>query len=308
MTVDREYYSKGKLLLTGEYLLLEGALSLALPLKLGQTMKVGYLKEKERKLYWKTFVMDRPWFQATYNLETLKLLDSSDNEKALFIQKILIEAFVRNKKIARHNFSTTITTYIDFLPEWGLGSSSSLFSNVAYWIHADPFQLLWTISEGSGYDIACARAKGPILYQLKNGRPISRQVSFQPDFHQNIYFIYLGNKQDSAQSIIKYRMNIERNRKSAEKISMITKRIIASVTLDDFESCLVAHEDIVSEVLNEPTIKTRLFDDYPGVVKSLGAWGGDFILVTGKTGREDVEDYFQKKGYSVIFTYNEIVL
>lgn len=39
------FYSHGKFLLTGEYLVLEGALALALPLKLGQTMTVETFPE-----------------------------------------------------------------------------------------------------------------------------------------------------------------------------------------------------------------------------------------------------------------------
>jgi hypothetical protein len=48
-----------------------------------------------------------------------------------------------------------------------------------------------------------------------------------------------------------------------------------------------------------------LFNDYKGAIKSLGAWGGDFILVTGN---EDSISYFKKKGYNTIIPYSKMVL
>jgi len=43
-------YSNGKLLLTGEYLVLEGATALAVPTKFGQDLKVEKIKEKSINL------------------------------------------------------------------------------------------------------------------------------------------------------------------------------------------------------------------------------------------------------------------
>jgi hypothetical protein len=52
-------------------------------------------------------------------------------------------------------------------------------------------------------------------------------------------------------------------------------------------------------------VKERLFDDYFGAVKSLGAWGGDFVLATGD---KTTPAYFKKKGYSTVLTYKEMIL
>ena len=35
----------------------------------------------------------------------------------------------------------------------------------------------------------------------------------------------------------------------------------------------------MSELLDTKTIKELLFPDFSGTIKSLGAWGGDFVLV-----------------------------
>ena len=65
------------------------------------------------------------------------------------------------------------------------------------------------------------------------------------------------------------------------------------------------HENVISDALKTPTIKIQLFSDYPRAIKSLGAWGGDFILATGD---ESSMAYFQQKGYSAIIPYSEMML
>jgi hypothetical protein len=65
------------------------------------------------------------------------------------------------------------------------------------------------------------------------------------------------------------------------------------------------HEILMSEVLETTTIKEQLFPDFKGVIKSLGAWGGDFIMVLSK---DDPKQYFTEKGYAVVLKYDEIVL
>jgi hypothetical protein len=53
------------------------------------------------------------------------------------------------------------------------------------------------------------------------------------------------------------------------------------------------------------TVKETLFHDFEGVVKSLGAWGGDFVLAISK---ENPTDYFKAKGFEVVIPYSEMIL
>lgn len=90
------------------------------------------------------------------------------------------------------------------------------------------------------------------------------------------------------------------------KISAITKQLIEVDKLPQFEALLADHEAIISALLNQPTIKNRLFSDYNGgVIKSLGAWGGDFVLVTGT---KEKMSYFIEKGFETIVPFSEMVL
>ena len=57
------FYSNGKLLLTGEYLVLDGAKALAIPTKFGQDLLVEPIQEPE--LIWASFTNTGDcWFEA----------------------------------------------------------------------------------------------------------------------------------------------------------------------------------------------------------------------------------------------------
>lgn len=305
---SEEYYSHGKLLITAEYLVLKGATALALPLKLGQRMKIKYHTDNSNHLFWKSYVNDQPWFHCIYNSQNLDILDTNDKGTAHLIQNILQQAFALNKEITDKIRSASISNYLDFSPAYGLGSSSSLISNIAYWTKVDPFDLLWNTANGSGYDIACARATGPICYTLAEKIPVYSPAGFFPSFAENLYFVYLGRKVQSQLSIDEFRTKVETNSQRTAEASSITRGLINVKSLQEFERLIFQHEKIISGILNRPTIKSQLFSDYWGCVKSLGAWGGDFILATSHEEKPKVEAYFQRKGLSIVFGYNEIVL
>ena len=74
--------------------------------------------------------------------------------------------------------------------------------------------------------------------------------------------------------------------------------------LSQFDKLIKKHEVILSEILGVPTVKERLFPDYKGAIKSLGAWGGDFILATGN---KTTPDYFKEKGYATVLPYSKMI-
>jgi len=80
----KEFYAHGKLLLTGEYAVLDGALSLALPTQYGQRMEVCALEQK--KIYFRSLTMEgETWFEE-------ELFTGSTEPVALTLEKILREA------------------------------------------------------------------------------------------------------------------------------------------------------------------------------------------------------------------------
>jgi hypothetical protein len=68
---------------------------------------------------------------------------------------------------------------------------------------------------------------------------------------------------------------------------------------------LEKHEIIMSHVLEIETVKESLFPDFNGVIKSLGAWGGDFVLVISE---ENPSSYFKAKGYETLIPYQDMIL
>ena len=75
-------------------------------------------------------------------------------------------------------------------------------------------------------------------------------------------------------------------------------------TLTDFERIIDAHENKIASLLGQATVKELLFNDFQNSIKSLGAWGGDFILATGN--KQDMT-YFKDKGYTTILAFNDMI-
>jgi mevalonate kinase len=180
-----------------------------------------------------------------------------------------------------------------------------LIANLSSWTKVDPYTLLSKTFGGSAYDIACAQNDGPIIFQLKDKVPIITNIDTTPPFTEALFFIYLNQKKNSREAIAAYRSLKSDKAKLTQDISELTRKMISSKNLRDFEELLNAHERRLSRVLQTTPIKEKLFKDYQGSIKSLGAWGGDFILATGN---EETPEYFKSKGYSVVLPFSKMIL
>ncbi len=302
--MEREFYSNGKLLITGEYAVLDGAKAWAIPTKYGQSLTV--INTESKKIEWTSLDdKDLVWFEAIYDFESMTEISSSSSEISKTLLEILSEAQKLNPRFLTNGLGYTIESKLTFPRDWGLGSSSTLINNIAQWANINPYQLLENTFGGSGYDIACAQYNAPILYQLAKGSPRVEEVNFNPDFKDQLFFIYLNKKQNSRDAIKKYYGERIDRKKLSKTISKITSRMTTTTSLDDFESLMTWHENVISDALKTPPIKTKLFSDYSRAIKSLGAWGGDFILAAGD---ESSMVYFKQKGYSTIIPYSEMIL
>ena len=326
--MKKTYYSNGKLLLTGEYLVLDGALSLAVPTQFGQSLTVETIDE--RKLIWKSLDKKRNiWFEDEFNiLDKISLPDSyrdirNDNDVSIRLLQILNATKQLNPGFLSTQNGFSVTTKLDFPQFWGLGSSSTLINNIAQWAEIDSYQLLKQTFGGSGYDIACAQHNVPITFQLKNefadeilkqSRKLSGQndtvreilkVDFTPIFKDHLFFVHLNKKQNSRDGIKHYNANKNNSVLAISEISDITSKIIKCANLTHFETLITSHENIISKIIKQKPVKELLFNDYNESIKSLCAWGGDFVLVTGN---KDSISYFRNKGYHTIIPYSEMVL
>jgi mevalonate kinase len=300
-----KYYSNGKLLITGEYVVLDGALSLAIPTQFGQSLIVEPIDQAQ--LLWKSIdEKGNCWFETEIKSSDIDNLDvDNSNDIAKRLLDILKVAKKLNPSFLEKTQGFKITTKLDFKKDWGLGTSSTLISNIAQWAKIDPYTLLKMTFGGSGYDIACAQHDNPITYQIKHNQPIVNEVSFNPTFHEHLYFIYLNKKQNSREGIAQYRLNPTNKNIPINEINAITKDMISCNSLSEFESLLTNHELIVSQLINQDPIKERYFNDFNGSIKSLGAWGGDFILATSQS---NPESYFKNRGFETIIPFQEMIL
>ncbi len=304
--MKKTFYSNGKLLITGEYVVLDGARALALPTKFGQNL---IIEESDNNLiHWKSHDHDGSiWFEETIPFSSViekKQNDNLNNIKNTLIE-ILHEAYKINSNFITESKGYKITTELTFPKFWGLGTSSTLINNIAQWLEIDAYQLLKNSFGGSGYDLACAQNNTAIIYQLIEDRPVIETIVFHPEFTNKIYFVYLNKKQSSKEAIASYIEKQGSIEKTITIINDLTKKVSNATEAKEFAIALQKHEIEMSNVLELSTVQEALFEDFNGVIKSLGAWGGDFVLAISK---ENPTDYFKERGFNIIIPYSEMIL
>lgn len=298
------YYSNGKLLITGEYVVLDGAFALAVPTKFGQSLNVSPIDAP--KIIWESFNSDGTlWFEDTFTIDAITSgLQNHNNAVSNRVIQILGAVKTLNPNFFNSETGFHISTRLTFPKNWGLGTSSTLINNVAQWANVNAFELLKQTFGGSGYDIACAQNNTPIIYKIQ-GETNVETVDFNPKFKNHLYFVYLNKKQNSRDGIATYNANKQNIASVISEINTITKKIISCKNLEDFNMLIAKHEHIISKITKQKTVKGLLFPDFQGSIKSLGAWGGDFVLVSSI---ENPQSYFKEKGFDVLVPYDAMVL
>lgn len=297
----KSFYSRGKLLLSAEYLVLKGARALALPCKLGQTL--SFEKKPSRQLIWKSLDKNGvPWFSACFLVDDFSLIKTDNTEVADRLRHILLTIRYQNP-IFLKLYGGNVITRLEFDRYWGLGTSSTLIVNLANWAGVNPYSLLKETFGGSGYDIACASAEKALIYSCKMERPEIEYCDFDPKFKNALYFVYLNEKKYSRQAVKEF-MKKDINDREITRANELSLLISTSESLSEFELLLWEHECFIGQLLAIEPIKEKYFKDFKGAVKSLGAWGGDFVLATGDP---STPNYFKHKGYSTVFTYDELI-
>lgn len=301
----QKFYSNGKLLITGEYLVLDGALALAIPTKYGQSLTIEPYEKKILK--WESFDADgKLWFETDFLInDGLQFADTGHHPITDRLLQILNAARKQNPSFLTINPGFKVKTQMDFPMNWGLGTSSTLLNNISQWANIDPYGLLKDTFGGSGYDIACAIHNVPITYQLaKHGRTVIER-SFNPEFKHHLYFVFLNKKQNSREGIAAYQKNKNNTDQALTEINAITNDMISCDNLETFQFLMQSHETIISKIIKQQPVKETLFKDFKGSIKSLGAWGGDFVLVASE---DQPEAYFNERGFETIIPYGTMVL
>ena len=203
--MENLFHANAKLMISGEYLVIDGALALCVPLNVGQGLKVTEIEPNDDALiYWEAREMGESWFRATFSANDFSIRDTTDDSVAerlkLFFAAITEFAPGCFSKGKSYKFETNN----EFKRQWGLGTSSALIANLSRWAGINPFDLHFSVSNSSGYDVATAMSGGPILYQVKNKVPSVRSANFYPPFSDQLYLVYLGNKLFSDSEVTRY--------------------------------------------------------------------------------------------------------
>ncbi len=299
------FHSNGKLLLTGEYLVLHGAVALALPTQLGQTLTVyNYLDDL---MQWDAYQPDGKWFSARITPDTLEVDETDNPIKAERLVQILQAVRELNPQVLQQGLH--FETRLEFDQSWGLGSSSTLINNLAQWAGVNPYELLVLTFGGSGYDIACARAEGPILYKIIDHKPGTAKANFNPPYADHLFFVYQGHKQTSSTEVKDFneRFNPAEHQDDMETVSQISATLPHITKYEEFESLMLLHEVCIARCTGK-TMVQKEYPDFPGQLKSLGAWGGDFLMAITQQPFEQVKAYFHDKGMNTIFRYQDLIL
>jgi len=285
---------------------MEGALAMALPLKVGQRLSIQ--KNHNNILRWQANMPGGSWFAAEFDLNSFGVLVTDNNILANKLGDILGATRGLSHTFLSDNVGFDVVTNLDFNPDFGFGTSSTIISNIAMWADVDPFKLLEKTFGGSGYDVACARADSPILYKKKDDDVEVRSVDFSPVFKDKLFFVYLEKKQNSADGIRAFKKHGKFNSGDISRISGITKELVDRADFGLFKELITEHELIMSKILGLPTVSSLYFSDCAGAVKSLGAWGGDFVLMASDLPEIELKHYLHKKGFDTVFGYDELVL
>ena len=147
-------------------MVLRGAEALAIPTKMGQSLE--FESNDSKTLKWESWDhKNQLWFNATIDILDFSISNTSDVEISLRLAKILKAVRVENSQFLKKT-GGIVKTYLEFDRHWGLGSSSTLIFNLAQWSQTNPYNLLQNSFGGSGYDIACANSKSPLIFRKDN--------------------------------------------------------------------------------------------------------------------------------------------
>ncbi|WP_027371805.1 MULTISPECIES: GYDIA family GHMP kinase [Chryseobacterium] len=295
-------FSPGKLMLTSEYFAIDGALVLAVPTRLGQEFFFEEREDKKSLILWEAYHQDKLWLTAVIDYNNWQIVETNIPSSAEFILKTLYNVQQLSTTRFKSDLSYHLKTNLQFPADYGLGSSSTLMNNLGEWADINPFHLNSISLGGSGYDIAVAKEKSAILFQNK---PEIRyeKVDFNPPFKNELIFIHLNQKQDSREGITLYKSK-NKSPELINEFSDITKKILLCNELESFSELMMIHERKIADFLEILTVREKLFSDCPSFVKSLGAWGGDFVM-SAKFG--GFKDYFWEKGFTTVFEWPEII-
>lgn len=161
------------------------------------------------------------------------------------------------------------------------------------------------VFHGSGFDIACATAGGPIFYT--RNQPIQK-LSLNYPFADQLFLIYSGKKKGTANEVRSFLKEKMISETEIAEMSALSEEFAACGNQEDFNRLIEIHELMIGKLIGQTPVKEQSFPDFEGAIKSLGAWGGDFWLVSTQQSFSEMKSYFENKGLTTVFIWNDLIL
>ncbi|MBS3913880.1 MAG: hypothetical protein KG003_05235 [Bacteroidetes bacterium] len=281
----KTYFAPGKVMLCGEYTVTIGMECFALPVRAGQWLKVWESPSPSNaKIIWESRDEEgKVWFSARIDSDIFHVQETTDENLAKTIVSILRE--IENLKPGFfHHRLLRMELDRSFSQNDGLGSSSTLISLLSQWSQTDPFRLQFQVFSGSGYDIAVAGLRKPLIYWLEEQKPNWSEWKLNPDLTQNWWLLFPGKKMNSRESLASVGETLQQISSDPllnAQLQTILQSFHNPANTAMLEAGLEMWQAILSNILQLP----RAYDDLEiqpvkgGLCKWLGAWGGDVILV-----------------------------
>lgn len=246
------------------------------------------------------------WFECKLNLIDFAIDKTNDEEKAQFIQTLIKSAAQLNSDFLSKWKKYKITCDLGFDPSWGLGTSSTLIANLAAWAELSPFELFFDTQEGSGYDVAAAVSAGPLLYQKSEEELSFETFDWNKELADAICVFYQGHKQSSLEEVRAWKSNKVWKQKDVKQVSDISESLADCENIADAMALLGDQLKLMERILDRTAYDGR-FSDFEGLIKPLGAWGGDFGLAL----HHEVaytQKYLAEKGIETVFRLGDILV
>jgi len=302
------FYAPGKILLCGEYLVLKGFNGIALPTKLGQWLEVFEFKtpnEKADSIMYSALDLEGykwiDWNCEITNIQNQEIGNSSEEFLVKFFQLIPENNW-------KKGYSYRFETRLEFNQKWGLGSSSTFVSLLCQYFRLNPFKIEQQLLGGSGYDIAVAELKRPLIFWRNENGAHFRHWAAGHTQNSNWSIVFLNEKVNSRKSSELIKEAIEEIATDAAyqlQFQKIMEMIEIANDIFTIEAALEMYQLLMGQITNLPT-PYQLLNIKPikqGLCKWLGAWGGDMMLVNDNVLNEYQEVF---KEYEV-YPWSEIV-
>lgn len=308
--MQQSFFAHGKVMLCGEYSVLSGTESLALPVHPGQWLNVWEVPATTAtsRIIWQASDENGPWFDCRIDTEIMHVAETNHPEMAEVLLKLFREIKQRNPELLAHK-TIRMETLCQFNRDFGLGSSSSLVAILSNWSGTDAFALQRAAFGGSGYDAAVSKTGKPICYWLENEAPNWSAWALDPALTGHWYLAFPGQKQNSRTSV-SYKTDALKALKSNVMALQQLNTCVQAVKFPRSIPMLEAMLELLQALLAEHLQLPRAYEDLQiqpvqgGLCKWLGAWGGDVLLVNEKI----LQDYPVVFETMTVIPWNELVI